>query len=120
MPTPVENFSTGVFPFCDLIGWTKLKGVRRCRLERRLSGVGCWQCEVMGRQVDRRGMALHLASAKNKVEAEKPNPMRPALSFHADRYRANDPDRKFTMSAVWVIYGHAFWHKRFGASIVWR
>jgi len=71
MPTPVENFSTGVFPFCDLIGWTKLKGVRRCRLERRLSGVGCWQCEVMGRQVDRRGMALHLASAKNKVEAEE-------------------------------------------------
>jgi hypothetical protein len=29
MPTPVENFSTGVFPFCGLIGWTKLKGVSR-------------------------------------------------------------------------------------------
>src|SRR6476646_6084051 len=29
MPTPVENFSTGVFPVCDLIGWTKLKDVRR-------------------------------------------------------------------------------------------
>ena len=27
MATPVENFSTGVFPFCDLIGSTKLKGV---------------------------------------------------------------------------------------------
>ena len=57
---------------------------------------------------------------KTKSKRKKPNPMRPALSFHADRYRANDPDRKFTMSAVWVIYGHAFWHKRFGASIVWR
>ena len=41
--------------------------------------------------------------------------MRLASSFHADRYRANDPDRKFTISVVWVKH----LRPRFLAQKIW-